>query len=108
MRPRNNGHCRGAGNVDKSEAAEILREHISQYRAKPYAELKSLISNVQVHEATGGSGTEYTLEFDVLWDSDPNGDIRVIGGIDDGTFPSAFSPLSDDFILSPDGEFVGE
>jgi taurine dioxygenase len=101
-------HRTDFGKMDKSEAAKVLQDHVSQYRAKPYAELKSLIGNVQVHEATGASGAEYTLEFDVLWDSDPDGDIRVIGGIDDGTFPSAFSPLSDDFILSPDGKFVGE
>ena len=94
--------------MDKSEAAAILQDHISLYRAKPYSELKSLIGNVQVHEATGSSGAEYTLEFDVRWDSNPDSNIRVIGAIDDGTFPSAFSPLSDDFILSPNGKFVGE
>ena len=94
--------------MDKLEAAKILQDHISRFRAKPYAELATLIGNVQVHDATGTSGADYTLEFDVLWDGDPKGDIRVIGAIDDGTFPSAFSPLSDDFILSPDGTFVGE
>ena len=94
--------------MDRSEAAKILQDHISLYRAKPYAELKSLIGNVQVHGVAGQSGAEYTLEFDMMWDSDPDGDIRVIGAIDDGTFRSAFSPLSDDFILSPDGKFVGE
>ena len=94
--------------MDKSEATKILQEHISLYRAKPYAELKSLIGDVQVHEATGDSGADYTLEFDVMWDSGPEDDIRVIGAIDDGTFRSAFSPLSDDFILRPDGKFVGE
>ena len=94
--------------MDKSEVAEILHNHMSQYRAKTYAELKSLVGVVQVHEATGASGAGYTLEFDVMWDSDADGDIRVIGAIDDGTFLSAFSPLSDDFILSPEGKFVGE
>lgn len=94
--------------MDKSEAAEILLEHMFRYRAKSYGELERLIGNVQVHEATGGSGVAYTLEFDVMWDSDPGGNIRVIGSIDDGTFSSAFSPLTDDYILSPDGEFVGE
>jgi hypothetical protein len=94
--------------MDKSEATKILQGHMSRYRAKPYAELKSLIGNVQVHGAAGQSGAEYTLEFDVLWDSNPDCDIRVIGAIDDGTFRSTFSPLSDDFILSPDGKFVGE
>jgi len=94
--------------MDKSEARKILQWRISRYRAKPYAELVKLIDHVQMHEATSVSGTKYTLEFDMLWDRDPDGDIRVIGEIDDGTFPSTFWPLSDDFILSPDGKFVGE
>jgi len=94
--------------MDKSEATKILQWHISRYRAKPYAELVRLIGNAQVHVTTSVSGTKYTLEFDVLRDSDPDGDIRVIGEIDDGTFPSSFWPLCDDFILSPDGKFVGK
>ncbi len=94
--------------MDKSEAAKFLEAYISQYRAKPHAELVKLMSDVQVHETTGVSGVEYILEFDVRWDDKPNGDIRVAGGIDDGGFRSAFSPLCDDFILSPDGGFVGE
>ena len=94
--------------MDQSEAAKILEGYISQYRAKSYAELVELIGDVQVHETTGVSGAEYILEFEARWDGKPNGDILVIGGIDDGGFRSAFSPLCDDFILAPDGRFVGE
>lgn len=35
-------------------------------------------------------------------------DLRVIAGIDDGTFLTAFSPLTESFIITPDGDFVGE
>ena len=94
--------------MDKSEARKILQWRISRYRAKPYAELVKLIDSVQVHVTTSVSGTKYTLEFDVLRDRGPDGNIRVIGEIDDGTFPSSFWPLCNGFILSPDGKFVGE
>lgn len=94
--------------MDKEEAGEILAAYVARYRAKSYAELVALIGDVQVHEAAGDSGAGYVLEFDVLWDRKPNGDIRVVGGIDDGGLRSAFAPLSDDFILTPDGDFVGE
>lgn len=98
----------GLGAVDKKEAREILAAYMARYRAMSHAELAVLIGEVQVHEATGASGSDYILEFDVLWDRGPDGNIRVIGGIDDGGFRSAFSPLTDDFIMTPDGEFLGE
>jgi hypothetical protein len=41
------------------------------------------------------------------WDSAPNGDVRVIGCVDDGGW-RAFLPLSDSFIKAADGSFVGE
>ena len=94
--------------MDRSEAAKILEAYVSQYRTKPYAELVGLMDDVQVHEETGLSGVQYILEFDVVWDHEPDADIRVTGGIDDGKIPSALSPLCDDFILTPDDRFVGE
>jgi hypothetical protein len=35
------------------------------------------------------------------------GPLRVLGSIDDGGW-RALSPLCDDFVLAPDGRFVGE
>ena len=94
--------------MNKSEAAAVLKHHIGQYRGKSYEKLITLVGNVQVHEVEGIFGASYTLEFDVVWDDKSKGDIRVIGAIDDGTLRNAISPLSDDFILTPDGRFVGE
>ena len=94
--------------MDQEEAREVLADYVARYRAESYAELAALIGEVQVHEATGASGAGYILEFEVLWDREPEGDIRVVGGIDDGGFRSAFAPLLDDFVLTPDGDFVGE
>lgn len=94
--------------MDKQEAREILADHMARYRAMSHGELAALIGDVLVHEATGASGASYTLEFDILWDHEPGGHIRVVGAVDDGGLRSAFSPLTDDFILTPDGDFLGE
>jgi hypothetical protein len=47
------------------------------------------------------------MEIQCFWDSHPQGDIRVVADIDDGGI-SAYFPMSDDFIVAPDGHFVGE
>ena len=46
----------------------------------------------------------------MLWDNprDLGGYLRVIASIDDGGFLSALSPLSSDFIIDADGNFIGE
>ena len=44
----------------------------------------------------------------MLWDGKPDGDLLVSGGIDDGGFWAALSLLCEDFIMTPEGEFVGE
>ena len=58
-------------------------------------------------QAAGPSGASYQVDIQVRWDDEPNGDIRVLAGIDDGGW-RAFAPLTEDFILGPDGRFVGE
>ena len=55
----------------------------------------------------GASGATYRLELEVHWDGRPGGALRVLGFVDDGGWP-AFKPLSADFMLTPDGRFVGE
>jgi hypothetical protein len=52
-------------------------------------------------------GGKYQIELQAFWDDQPDGNIRVLGSIDDGGMQSIF-PLSSDFIVSPDGQFVGE
>jgi hypothetical protein len=43
----------------------------------------------------------------VDWDGKPGEDIRVTASIDDGGW-SAYKPMHEDFIMAPDGTFVGE
>ena len=88
-------------------AREILTRELSTWRAKPYPELIKLINKSQTAEVIGPDQKIDQIAIQVLWDSKRGRDIRVLGAIDDGGF-RAFFPLSDSFILSSNGNFVGE
>lgn len=90
--------------MNRQEAAAILREALAAHRAMPFADLVKLIGNVQVTEATGAGGETYTIEIDVMWDARPDGEIRVLGAIDDGRLPGAMAPLCDDFLMTSSGD----
>ena len=91
--------------MDRKEAHELLRQQLDRHRARSHRELQSLIAEPEVVELVGPSGTRFCIEVLAVWDSQVGGDIRVIGSIDDGGW-RAFKPLSDDFIMRPDGTLV--
>jgi hypothetical protein len=106
--------------VNKAEARRFLAEEIAGLRALSYEELRSRIprrrrrflfvelvgeDQATTREVVADSGTRYQLETQVFWDGKPERDIRVMVSIDDGGL-SAFLPISDDFIIAPDGSFV--
>ncbi len=93
--------------MDKPEAKIILAEQLARFRLNSYAELVKIVGEVETYEVTGTSGASYQLEFQVFWDDKKGGDLRVAGAIDDGGW-RALCPLTDDFIVGPDGKFVGE
>jgi hypothetical protein len=94
--------------VDKVEARAILGAEVEKLRACSYSELvERLLDKQETFEVTGPSGSWYQVELQAFWDDKPAGNLRVIGAIDDGGW-RAFVPLSDDFILAPDGSFVDE
>jgi len=94
--------------MNKKEARQIIQAELESYRAKPYSELVKMIDAEPVTgEVTGPSGKLYQIEIQAFWDGKPNGDIRVMGCIDDGGW-RAVHPLTDDFIKSPSNNFVGE
>ena len=94
--------------MDRAEAAALLAGYLETFRRRSYAELRALIgAGAQTTEAVGRSGARYQLEVNVVWDERPGGNIRVLGAIDGGGW-RAFVPLPGDFIVAPDGSFVGE
>ncbi len=93
--------------MDNAAAKAILRSHLQSYRDRAYTELVALVGDVQVAQLVGAGGVEYQIEVEVMWDGRAGGNIRVLGGIDDGGW-RAFAPLCDSFIMTPDGTFIGE
>lgn len=94
--------------MNKQEARTLLAEKLEDYRRLSYGELAAKIDHDDYLTAVGPSGTEYQIEVQFFWDSQPDGNIRVLGGIDDGRFLAALAPLCDSFIVSPTGESAGE
>jgi hypothetical protein len=95
--------------MDHPEARRLLLQQLSKYRQMSYAELAALVGETEIGELAGESGTRYQFEIDFVWDSPkkPNDIVRVLGSIDDGGI-RAFVPLTEGFLMAPDGTLVGE
>lgn len=94
--------------MDKGEAREVLRPIMARYRKYSYAELTTMMDDVDALEVERPSGVRYQIEVEVFRNPFAADAVHVIGGIDDGGLRSAFSPLTEDFLIRPDGSFVGE
>ena len=100
------GH--GGIRMNKPEAGQLLATQLTKCRQQSYDDLVAKINAPnQAIEVLGSSGTRYYVAVVVHWDSEQLGNVRVIATIDDGG-ARAFVPMSDDFIMAPDGSFVGE
>ena len=94
--------------MDKVEARKVLAGHMAGLRQLSYQELvERLLDRVEAFEVAGPSGAEYQVELQAFWDGRPDDVLRVIGSVDDGRW-RAFLPLTDSFLVAPDGSFVGE
>jgi hypothetical protein len=94
--------------VNREEALVILKEQIARLRELQYNELLEFLDNAISIEVVGSSGTHYQIEMEAIWDREPKSDLRVVVSIDDGSLLRSTFPLVDDFIVLPDGTFVGE
>jgi len=93
--------------MDNEEAKSILTQELEQYRNLSYSQLLTLLEETKHIETEGASGAKYQIDIYRVWDDKPNGNLRVIAAIDDFGW-RAFAPLSDCFILRPNGAFVDE
>lgn len=97
--------------MDRAEAREVAQERLAELHTWPYDRLVSELLNMSLHETrVAGSGNEYPVETQGFWD-DPHrpGLLRVMVCADPGG--RRWLPRSlecDDFIIRPDGTFVGE
>ena len=93
--------------MDMEQGREVLAQALAAYRARSYADLAARIDASVTSEVTGPDGQAWQIEIRIFWDDRPHGAVRVMGSIDDGGL-RAFFPLTDSFILAPDGSFVDE
>ena len=94
--------------MDAAEAKELLGEELARWRGRSFEELAGRVdAEPYTADVRGASGARYGLEVEVFWDARPGGTLRVLAMIDDGGL-RAWKPLSDDFLVAPDGSFVGE
>ena len=90
--------------MNREEALGLLNARLDDYRRMTHAELAAKVGDEDIAEAVGPSGTTYQIEILVTWDHKPNGDVRVLGSIDDGTFRGAFKPVCSDLLVTPDDQ----
>lgn len=108
--------------MDKSDKQLLLAERLDEFRKWTYQALVAEIARTQkahdclrIVEGIFDDGTEYVIEFNVLWDGRKDGDVRVCGDITAlpqhrpmGVLPIFTPDATDCFLMTPDGTFVGE
>jgi hypothetical protein len=94
--------------VDKVEARRIVAEALAALRKLSPSELATrYLDNPGTGQVVAPSGITYQIETQVFWDDREHRNLRVMVSADDGGWRS-FAPSSDDFIVGPDGTFIGE
>ena len=85
--------------MDREEALALLNAKLDAYRKLTYAELAAKVGDAKIIEVSGPSGVAYQAEIVVIWDSEPDGALRVLGSIDDGSLRAAFRPVCNDLVV---------
>ena len=92
---------------NKRTYLKILDPIIEGYRRKNYSFWESHIGDQITFEGKTDDGIEYQVEIEPFYDDKKKKTIRVVFAIDDGWL-RAYFPVCSDFIMAPDGSFVGE
>ena len=93
--------------MDRAEALGILERQLELYRRLPFRDLLRLLDESEALEVAVPGGTAYQIKIYAFWDDETRVHLRVSGAIDDGGW-RACAPLTRDFIVAPDGSFIGE
>ena len=101
--------------MNKAEARQLLHERVEALRTLSYDDLKQAFlldvptrAQPTSEQWTRESGTTYYVKIYAYWDDKRKGNLRMFVNVDDGAGLRAFVPLSESFIVAPDGSFVGE
>jgi hypothetical protein len=93
--------------MDHTIARKLLRDELGNLRAHSYSFFVHSVNQTTHKETVGPDGKRYQIEVEIFWDSRPSGNIRVMGCVDDGNLRS-LKPLTESFIITPAGTFLGE
>ena len=94
--------------MDRVEAKWLLTAVAGRVSSSTItSELRELMGEPQLRRACRSRPAgNITLSSSSIWDAQPNGDIRVLGSIDDYGWRT-FVPLTDDFLVSPPQHTMG-
>jgi len=93
--------------MNREIARALVDEELERLRKLSYAEHLKFLDKASTIKLQGADGKHYQIECQAFWDGKKGGNIRVTVSADDGGL-STFRPLTGDFIVAPDGSFVGE
>lgn len=93
--------------MTKAEAVQIIEQYLETYRQLSYSELVLKIGEQETFEGTSAGGEKYQVEMDFFFDDERTKNLRVTGVI---SYDAAtdFLPVAGDFIIAPNGKFIGE
>ena len=95
--------------MDDEEARGVLRRRVAELRRTSYSELCSTwLGRPDCEQIRSPSGVEYQVEIDAIWADQPNGPVLLIASVDDGHFWRALSPITDSFVMAPDGAITSD
>ena len=93
--------------VDTNEACSVLRAHLTRYEECSYPELRELLGRVEHADVAGPSGMVYRIDVHAIWSDREGGDLWVMARIEDPDRPAS-RPLTDSFLMRPDGTLASE
>jgi len=93
--------------MNRAEGEVLAGRHLEPYRQRSYADLLRLLTTPEPFEGNSPSGVAYSGEVCALWDDQPHHNLRVWSDVSWGGW-SDFHPVTVQFIIAPDGSFVGE
>ena len=108
--------------METVEKRLLLAKHLEEFRSWAYESLVAEIDRaryehdcLQFRQGVFADGTEYNLEFNVFWDNQKEGDVRVCGDLAKipqrpllGFLPVFTPDVTESFIMRRDGTFVDE
>jgi hypothetical protein len=93
--------------MEHTIARKLLKDELESLKTRPFSFFAQSVNRTTQKKIIGKDGAHYQIEIEVFWDNRRGGAIRVIGSVDDGQSRAAV-PLTDDFVITPSGTFLGK